>query len=59
MLWKARLALWLWAFKVFSSKFIFKSGFPTDFTPFAPGLEMKYAIEEGEKNKAKIVFGGK
>lgn len=47
MLWRARLALWLWAFKVFSSKFIFKSGFPTDFTPFAPGLEMKYAIEEG------------
>lgn len=40
MLWRARLALWLWAFKVFSR-------FPTDFTPFAPGLEMKYAIEEG------------
>lgn len=58
MLWRLRLGLWLWSFKVFSSKFLFKSGFPTDFTPFQPGLEMKFAVEEGEKKKAQIVFGG-
>jgi hypothetical protein len=58
LLWNVRLALWLWSFKIFSSNLHFKSGFPTDFTPFSPGLEAKFAIEEGEKNKAKIVFGG-
>jgi hypothetical protein len=53
------LSVWLWSFKIFSSNLIIKLGFPTDFTPFHPGLEMKYAIEEGEKANARIVFGGK
>lgn len=59
ILWQLRLSLWLWSFKIFSSTFIIKSGFPTDFSPFHPGLEMKFAIEEGEKAKSKVVFGGK
>jgi len=32
--------------------------FPEDFTPFTPGLEIKYALEAAEKAKAKIHFGG-
>jgi hypothetical protein len=32
--------------------------FPKDFHPFIPGLEMKLAIESGEKNGAKIIYGG-
>lgn len=32
--------------------------FPEDFTPFTPGLEIKYALEAAEKSKAKIHFGG-
>jgi hypothetical protein len=32
--------------------------FPSDFTPFTPGLEIKFAIEAAEKNKAKVHFAG-
>ena len=32
--------------------------FPKDFHPFVPGLEMKLAIEEAEKLKIPIEFGG-
>jgi hypothetical protein len=59
ILWRARLYLWLWSFKIFSSIFIIKSGFPTDFTPFNPGLEIKFALDEAEKLKSQVVFGGK
>jgi len=38
--------------KCFQVNSFLNQGFPTDFTPFHPGLEMKFAIEEGEKNKA-------
>jgi hypothetical protein len=34
------------------------SNFPEDFTPFTPGLEMKYALESAEKNNSQIFFGG-
>jgi hypothetical protein len=27
-------------------------------TPFTPGLEIKFAIEAAEKNKAKVHFAG-
>ena len=39
----------------FISSFI---GFPEDFHPFIPGLEMKFALEEAEKLKTKLVLGG-
>jgi len=32
--------------------------FPDDFTPFIPGLEMKYALEEAEKNNTHVHFAG-
>ena len=34
------------------------AGFPSDFHPFAPGLETKVALEEAEKVGAKTHFGG-
>ena len=34
------------------------ASFPNDFTPFTPGLEVKFAIEEAEKLGAEAVFGG-
>jgi hypothetical protein len=33
-------------------------GFPGDFHPFIPGLEMKLAIEAAEKVGSKLVLGG-
>jgi len=33
-------------------------GFPDDFTPFIPGLEMKYALHHAEENNIPIHFGG-
>lgn len=33
-------------------------GFPVEFNPFRPGLEMKYAIEEAEKLNSKVIFMG-
>lgn len=36
----------------------FLVNFPEDFTPFSPGLEMKFALEAAEKNNAKVHFGG-
>jgi hypothetical protein len=33
-------------------------GFPFDFNPFEPGLEVKYALEEAEKLNSRIVFLG-
>jgi hypothetical protein len=32
---------------------------PIDFKPITPGLEIKYAIQEGEKAGAKITFAGR
>lgn len=32
--------------------------YPADFTPFTPGLEIKFALEAAEKAKSKIHFGG-
>jgi len=32
--------------------------FPSDFHPFIPGLEIKYAIEEANKLKVPVVLGG-
>jgi len=31
---------------------------PSDFHPFTPGLEMKYAIEEAQKADAELLYGG-
>lgn len=33
-------------------------GLPADYNPFNPGLEVKFAIEEGEKLNSKIVYLG-
>lgn len=33
-------------------------GFPSDFKPFTPGLETKFALEEAEKLGSNIYFGG-
>jgi len=33
-------------------------GFPSDFHPFTPGLEMKYAIEQALAGNSKLIFGG-
>jgi len=35
------------------------SNLPIDFKPITPGLEIKYAIQEGEKAGAKITFAGR
>ncbi len=45
-----------WRLFKFLSKKLF--GLPYDFNPFAPGLEVKYALEEAEKLNAKIVYLG-
>lgn len=36
----------------------FVLGFPVEFNPFTPGLEMKFALEEAEKINSKVVFLG-
>mmetsp|Transcript_81380 Transcript_81380/g.94873 ORF Transcript_81380/g.94873 Transcript_81380/m.94873 type:complete len:440 (+) Transcript_81380:25-1344(+) len=51
MLFKLRFYPWLVVLNLIKR-------FPSDFHPFTPGLEMKYAIEEGQKAGAKVVFGG-
>lgn len=48
---KARFYSWLWAINWYKA-------FPTDFHPFTPGLEMKFAIEEAQKAKSKVILGG-
>jgi hypothetical protein len=45
-----------WLFFVFYSKFFFN--LPYEFNPFAPGLEVKYALEEATNLNSKIVFMG-
>lgn len=37
---------------------LFIEGFPSDFNPFSPGLEVKFALHEAEKNGADVCFGG-
>lgn len=32
--------------------------FPNDFSPFTPGLEIKFAIEEATKMGSETIFGG-
>lgn len=51
ILWRVRYYLWLYKMSMFLN-------LPNDFTPFTPGLEIKYALEAAEQNKAKIHFGG-
>jgi len=44
---------------IFVFCFIWNSlAFPSDFHPFIPGLEIKYAIEEANKLKVPVVLGG-
>jgi hypothetical protein len=33
-------------------------GLPSDFHPFTPGLEMKFAVEEALRNNSNLIFGG-
>lgn len=51
ILWRLRYYLWMAITHA-------ATNFPSDFTPFTPGLEIKFALEAAEKNKAKIHFGG-
>ena len=37
---------------------IYFKGFPSDFHPFIPGLEIKFALEGAEKLNSKIILGG-
>jgi len=50
LVFKIKLYLWLYGINWFKGIFYFKSfkAFPTDFHPFIPGLEMKYAMEAAE-----------
>ncbi len=45
-----------WAFFLFFSKFLF--GLPKEYNPFAPGLEVKYALEEANSLNSQIVYLG-
>ena len=45
-----------WAYFVLFSKFFF--GVPVEYNPFAPGLEVKYALEEAQSLNSKIVYLG-
>ena len=45
-----------WAYFVFFSKMFF--GLPYEYNPFAPGLEVKYALEEAASLNSKVVFLG-
>jgi len=45
-----------WGFFVLFSKLFF--GLPYEFNPFAPGLEVKYALEEATSIDSKIVYLG-
>lgn len=38
--------------------FFFPIAFPKEFSPFTPGLEMKFALEGAEKLKSNVVLGG-
>lgn len=51
ILWRLRYALWKFQINFFLN-------FPSDFTPFTPGLETKLAIEAAQKVNAKVHFGG-
>lgn len=48
---KIRLGLWLFTVRMMMN-------LPNDFTPFVPGLEVKYAVQEAEKAGAEIYFAG-
>lgn len=45
-----------WAYFVLFSKLFF--GLPYEYNPFAPGLEVKYALEEATSLDSKIVYLG-
>jgi hypothetical protein len=51
ILWRMRYYLWMGQMKLLLN-------FPEDFTPFTPGLEMKYALDGAAKNNSEIMFGG-
>jgi len=51
LVFKARFYPWLASMSTIAA-------LPSDFKPFTPGLEMKFAIEEAIKNDSKLVFGG-
>lgn len=51
LIYKFRLYTWLFLIGLFK-------GFPRDFHPFTPGLEMKLALDEAEKLKSKVIYGG-
>lgn len=51
LIFKFRFFSWLGALTLIKD-------FPKDFHPFVPGLEVKLAIEEAEKLKIPVQFGG-
>ena len=67
LVFKARLFSWLAFMNFIKGNFffylnyflnIYLKGFPSDFHPFIPGLEMKFALEGAEKLNSKIILGG-
>lgn len=48
---KLKFYSWLWCINWYKA-------FPSDFHPFTPGLEMKFALEEALKVKSKVILGG-
>lgn len=51
---------WLAAINTAKGSYSYLSiiAFNSDFHPFIPGLEVKYAIEEAQKLNSKVMFGG-
>ena len=43
---------------IYMTVFNWHYGFPYNFTPLVPGLEMKYACEAAEKARSKLSFVG-
>lgn len=52
MLFRAKLASWMGVMN-------FAANFGEDFTPFTPGLETKFAIEEALNAGSDVIYGGR
>jgi hypothetical protein len=50
-MWRLRYYLWVCPMRILLN-------FPEDFTPFTPGLEIKFALDGAVKNNSEIMFGG-
>lgn len=55
---KSSPSLSLVRFQMMNAWIKFVLGFPVEYNPFTPGLEVKFALEEAEKINSKVVFLG-